>query len=44
MKIGTIAIAGAAAALVSTAGIAAPVKPQPGKVAVARRARRAAAR
>src|SRR6476659_10792593 len=31
MKIGTIAIASAAAALVSTAGIAAPVKPQPGK-------------
>ena len=31
MKIGTIAIASAAAALVSTAGIAGPVKPQPGK-------------
>ena len=31
MKIGTIAIASAAAALVSTAAIAGPVKPQPGK-------------
>jgi uncharacterized membrane protein len=31
MKIGTIAVASAAAALVSTAGIAGPVKPQPGK-------------
>lgn len=31
MKIATIAIVGAAAALVSTAGIAGPVKPQPGK-------------
>ena len=30
-KIGTIAIASAAAALVSTAAIAGPVKPQPGK-------------
>src|SRR5689334_11594736 len=31
MKIGTIAIASAAAALVSTASVAGPVKPQPGK-------------
>jgi uncharacterized membrane protein len=31
MKIATIAIAGAAAALVSTAASAGPVKPQPGK-------------
>ena len=31
MKIRNIAIAGAAAALVSTAGVAGPVKPQPNK-------------
>ena len=31
MKISTIAMAGAAAALVSTAGLAGPVKPQPSK-------------
>jgi uncharacterized membrane protein len=31
MKIGTIAIASAVAALASTAGIAGPAKPQPGK-------------
>ncbi|HEX8840797.1 MAG TPA: DUF2282 domain-containing protein [Sphingomicrobium sp.] len=31
MKIGTIAIASAAAALVSTAAVGGPVKPQPGK-------------
>ena len=31
MRIGTIAMAGAAAALVSTASLASPVKPQPGK-------------
>jgi uncharacterized membrane protein len=31
MKIATIAIASAAAALVSTASVASPVKPQPGK-------------
>jgi len=31
MKLTQIAIVGAAAALVSTAGIASPVKPQPGK-------------
>ena len=31
MKISTIAITGAAAALVSTAGLAGPVKPQPTK-------------
>jgi uncharacterized membrane protein len=31
MKISTMAIAGAAAAMVSTAGLAQPVKPQPSK-------------